>query len=473
MKVTLNWLKEYVDFDWSAEELAERLTRLGPEVEGVEKRGGEFDGIVVAQVLTREKHPNAATLSVCRVQDGRGERQIVCGAANFQPGDKVPLILPGASLPAAPGEKPLTIKVGKIRGVESHGMLCSPKEVGLAEDADGLMILPPGARLGQPLAEFLGRASSDVVFELEVTSNRPDLNSVIGIAREIAALTGLPLHLPEIRPVESGPPVAGLVCVQLDAPDLCPRYTARVFRGVKIGPSHAWLRARLEMVGLRPVNNVVDATNYVMLEFGQPLNAFDYHRLAKGPDGRRVAGGARSFRGHRPAQTLRGVAGPGRGRLPSTLPTGVRVGKSGTAPARTLRRCARQLPRRTWPGRLNRWPAGHERSAVDRSVALALEGYAARFGEPLPPPLLRQRQRTSAADPGHGADFFRRPRLGRCVAVVGGGRAAADPRTEVRPCIRGRSRRSRQTFALPVQPLLEVRPGGRAPTRCLNTLPPL
>jgi phenylalanyl-tRNA synthetase beta chain len=285
MKVTLNWLKQYVDFDGPAEELAERLTMLGLEVERVEKLAGEFDGIVVAQVLTREKHPNADKLSVCRVHDGRGERQIVCGATNFQPGDKVPLILPGASLPAAPGEKPVTIKVGKIRGVESHGMLCSPKELGLAEDASGLMILPPDAPVGQPLAEFLGRSGGDVVFDLEVTPNRPDLNSVIGIAREIAAVTGRPLRLPEIRLVETDPPAAHLVRVQLDAPDLCPRYTARVIRGVKIGPSPAWLRALLEKVGLRPINNVVDATNYVMLETGQPLHAFDYHLLAKGPDG--------------------------------------------------------------------------------------------------------------------------------------------------------------------------------------------
>ncbi len=285
MKVTLNWLKQYVDYDGTAEELAERLTMLGLEVENVEKLAGEFDGIVVAQILSREKHPNADKLSVCRVHDGRGERQIVCGATNFQPGDKVPLILPGACLPAAPGEKPVLIKVGKIRGVESHGMLCSAKELGLAEDASGLMILPADARVGQPFAEFLGRAGGDVVFDLEVTPNRPDLNSVIGIAREIAALTGRALRLPEIRLVETDPPAAHLVRVQLDAPDLCPRYTARVIRGVKIGPSPAWLRALLEKVGLRSINNVVDATNYVMLETGQPLHAFDYHLLAKGPDG--------------------------------------------------------------------------------------------------------------------------------------------------------------------------------------------
>ncbi len=167
MNVTLNWLKTYVDFDWSADELAERLTMLGLEVEGVNRLAGEFEGIVVAQVLTRDKHPNADKLSLCRVFDGQGERQIVCGAQNFQAGDKVPLILPGHSLPSKPDEPPFTIKVGKIRGVESHGMLCSPKELGLAEDALGLMILRADAPVGQPFAAYLGRTPGDVVYDLD------------------------------------------------------------------------------------------------------------------------------------------------------------------------------------------------------------------------------------------------------------------------------------------------------------------
>src|SRR5579859_3876485 len=161
MKVTLNWLKQYVDFDWSPEQLAERLTMLGVEVEHVQKLGGEFDGIVVAQVLTRDKHPNADKLSLCRVNDGKGERQIVCGAHNFKAGDKVPLILPGASLPAKPGEPPSQIKVGKIRGVESQGMLCSPQELGLPDAVDGLLILKPESKVGQPFAEYLGRSGRD------------------------------------------------------------------------------------------------------------------------------------------------------------------------------------------------------------------------------------------------------------------------------------------------------------------------
>jgi phenylalanyl-tRNA synthetase beta chain len=284
MKVTLNWLKQYVDFEWSPEELSERLTMLGIEVEGVQKLGGEFSGIVVAQVVTRDKHPNADKLSICRVNDGQGERQIVCGAQNFKAGDKVPLILPGNSLPAKPGQPPFTIKVGKIRGVESHGMMCSPQELGLPDQVDGLLILREDARVGQPFGEYLGRAGSDVVYDLEITPNRPDLNSVIGIAREISALTGNPLRLPSVEcPEASGGTQAkteDLVAVRIEDQELCPRYTARVVRGVKVGPSPDWLRSALEKLGLRSINNVVDVTNYVMIETGQPLHAFDYHLLS-------------------------------------------------------------------------------------------------------------------------------------------------------------------------------------------------
>lgn len=293
MKVTLNWLRQYVEFNWSPEGLTERLTMLGLEVEGVSKLGGEFAGIVVAQVLTRDKHPNADKLSVCRVHDGTGERQIVCGAQNFKAGDKVPLILPGATLPLKPGDKePFTIRVGKIRNVESHGMMCSHEELGIDPEAighrreDGLLILREDARAGQSFAEYLGRSGSDVVYDLEVTPNRPDLNSVIGVAREIAALTGNPLRQPATDCPESAETTAELVRVRLDAPDLCPRYTARVIRGVKVGPSPDWLRSTLEKVGLRSINNVVDVSNFVMLETGQPLHAFDYHLLAKNASGK-------------------------------------------------------------------------------------------------------------------------------------------------------------------------------------------
>jgi phenylalanyl-tRNA synthetase beta chain len=283
MKVTLNWLRQYVQFDGSPEELANHLTMLGLEVEGVQKLGGEMEGIVVAQVITRDKHPNADKLSVCRVNDGRGERMIVCGAQNFQAGDKVPLILPGSTLPAKAGQPPLTIKVGKIRGVESQGMLCSPDELGLPDKIDGLLILRPDAVVGQPFAEYLGRQGSDVVYDLEITPNRPDWNSVIGIAREISALTGNVLRLPEIHiaPAQLASEATDKwLAVRIQEPELCPRYTARIIRGVKVGPSPDWLRSNLEKCGIRSINNVVDVTNFVMLEIGQPLHAFDYHLLS-------------------------------------------------------------------------------------------------------------------------------------------------------------------------------------------------
>jgi len=277
MKISLNWLKNYVDFNWSTEELAERLTMLGVEVEGVEKRTGDFEGVVVAQILASDKHPNADKLSVCRVADGRGERQIVCGAKNYQVGDKVPLALPGCTLPTPAGAPPFTIKVSKMRGVESQGMLCSAKELGLAEDAEGLLILPAGAQVGQSLAAHLGRAAGDVIYDLEITPNRPDLNSFIGIAREVSAGTGNPLKVPDfVLAVQADVSVRGLVDVRLEDAELCPRYTARLVRGVKVGPSPDWLKAALESIGLRSINNVVDVTNFVLMESGQPLHAFDY-----------------------------------------------------------------------------------------------------------------------------------------------------------------------------------------------------
>jgi phenylalanyl-tRNA synthetase beta chain len=304
MKLTLNWLKQYVDFDWSPEQLAERLTMLGLEVEGVHKTGGEFDGIVVAQILTRDPVPGSDKLSVCKVNDGKGERVIICGAQNHKPGDKVPLILPNFALPLKPGDKePFVIKERKVFGITSHGMMCSPQELGLPDKMDGLLILPADAKVGQPFAEYLGRTGGDVVFDLEITPNRSDWNSVIGIAREIAAVTGNKLKMPDVS--EGGAPrrpdseanlgargtrpsekTADLVSVRLDDPDLCPRYTARVVKGVKIGPSPDWLKSTLEKVGIRSINNVVDVTNYVMLEIGQPLHAFDYHLIAKGKDGK-------------------------------------------------------------------------------------------------------------------------------------------------------------------------------------------
>src|SRR5580704_9425062 len=199
MKVTLNWLKQYVDFAWSPEELSERLTMIGIEVEGVQKLGGEFEGIVVAQILTRDSVPGSDKLSVCKVNDGTKERTIICGAQNHKPGDKVPLILPNFALPLKPGDKePFVIKERKVFGITSQGMMCSPQELGLPDQIDGLLILSTDAKIGQPFAEYLGRPAGDVAYDLEITPNRPDLNSVIGIAREISAVTGNPLTLPNL-----------------------------------------------------------------------------------------------------------------------------------------------------------------------------------------------------------------------------------------------------------------------------------
>jgi phenylalanyl-tRNA synthetase beta chain len=304
MKVTRNWLKQYVDFDWSPEQLAERLTMLGLEAEGVHKIGGEFEGIVVAQILTRDPVPGSDKLSVCKVNDGKGERVIICGAQNHKVGDKVPLILPNFALPLKPGEKePFVIKERKVFGITSHGMMCSPQELGLLDKVDGILILPADAPVGKPFAEYLGRSGGDVVYDLEITPNRPDWNSVIGIAREIAAVTGNKLKLPNVS--EGGAPrrpdsnensgargtrpsenVDDLVSIRIEDTELCPRYTARVIKSVKIGPSPDWLRSSLEKVGIRSINNVVDVTNYVLMETGHPLHAFDYHLIAKGKDGK-------------------------------------------------------------------------------------------------------------------------------------------------------------------------------------------
>lgn len=271
MKFTYNWLKQYVDFPWSPQELAEKLTFAGIEVEDVVTLGGKIpEQVVVAEILSSDKHPNADKLSVCRVNDGTGERQIVCGAKNYKVGDKVPLALPGAAMAAG-----FTIKESKLRGVMSQGMMCSAEELGLPKGEDGLLILPVDAPLGTKFAEYVG--PGDTVYDIEVTPNRPDWLSVIGIAREIGALTGNLLKLPES--VAAGTPLLPDT-VKVEAPDLCLRYTARMIRGVKIGPSPAWLKQILEKVGLRSINNVVDITNYVMLESGHPLHAFDFNLLA-------------------------------------------------------------------------------------------------------------------------------------------------------------------------------------------------
>ena len=282
MKCTENWLKEYVATDLSAEEIAARLTMLGLEVDAVESLAAGLDGVCVARVVEVVRHPNADRLSLCQVDDGSGTlRPVVCGAPNVRPGLFTSLALPGAVLPGD-----FKIKKSKIRGEVSEGMLCAERELGLAApgtDSGGIMELDPAQfprmRPGMPLAELLGL--NDAMIEVDLTPNRPDCTAVVGLAREVAGAAGLPLRRPQVKLVElaGGPDLP--FQIKVEAPD-CRRYSARLLRGVKIGPSPWWLRQRLLAVGLRPINNVVDVTNYVMMELGQPLHAFDFDRLAGG-----------------------------------------------------------------------------------------------------------------------------------------------------------------------------------------------
>ena len=275
MNVTLNWLKAYIDFEFSPSELADRLTMLGVEVESVKHLGTELEGVIVGSVTSIRPHPNADKLVLCQVDTGETEElQIVCGAPNAREGMLAPVATIGATLPVG-----LTIKRAKLRGETSQGMLCSEKELGLSGDAAGLMELSTDIPLGTPLSEALGL--DDVVFELEITPNRPDCLSLIGVAREIRAETGNPLKLPTVDPQESDINIRDLTSVTIDAPDLCPRYAARVIQGVKVTESPAWLQQRLESVGIGVINNIVDVTNFVLMEYGQPLHAFDYHKLAE------------------------------------------------------------------------------------------------------------------------------------------------------------------------------------------------
>jgi phenylalanyl-tRNA synthetase beta chain len=286
MNVSLSWLRDFVELPATTQELVNLLTLAGVEVEAVIQRGADIPSVVVAKILESVQHPNADRLSVAKVDSGSGEiHQIVCGAKNYKVGDKVPLALPGAVLPGD-----FKIKVGKLRGVESQGMMCSAKELGLGEGHEGLLILAPDAPLGAPLSQLF---PADVILELEITPNRPDLLSHYGIAREIAALRGVAL---KAAPFSHTTPTIDGNRLSIDAPvDLCPVYSARRIRGVKVGPSPDWLRTRLESIGIRSINNIVDVTNYVMMEMGQPLHAFDEARLTDGEIHVRTAAAGESF----------------------------------------------------------------------------------------------------------------------------------------------------------------------------------
>ncbi len=274
MIVTYNWLKEFVDFEANPDELAALLTMLGLEVESMEKLGDGLDDVVVALVEEKRQHPNADKLSLCRVNNGTEVLDVVCGAQNFKQGDTVVLAQTGAILPGD-----FKIKRSKIRGEESCGMLCSDKELGLAEESAGIIVLTPGiAPLGTPVFTALGL--KDTIFEIGLTPNRSDCLSLIGIARDIAAKLDIKINYPSISLVEGPEKTDAVIGVTIKDPELCPRYAARYISGCTISPSPQWLVKRLAAIGIRSINNVVDVTNLIMMELGQPLHAFDCLRLS-------------------------------------------------------------------------------------------------------------------------------------------------------------------------------------------------
>ena len=286
MRVSLEWLKELVPIGLPVEKLTERLDMTGTKVEAVLVVGESLDGVVVGQVITKHPHPQADKLWVTTVDIGAPRHlDIVCGASNFEAGDKVAVATVGAILPGGQ-----VIKRAKLRGVVSEGMMASARELATGSDASGLLILPPDAPVGTAFSEYQGMA--DTVLDLEITPNRPDCLCVAGVAREVGAVLDERSAWPARIPPESGIPASELVTVTIDDPALCPRYTVRVIKGVEIGPSPAWLVRRLAASGARPINNVVDATNYVMFLLGQPLHAFDADTLAV--DDGRIAIGVRA-----------------------------------------------------------------------------------------------------------------------------------------------------------------------------------
>jgi len=282
MKVSFKWLQEYVDIDITPEELADKLTNAGVTVEYIEHLNKGLTGVVVGEVLEAVKHPNAEKLSLCQVTTGGDNHfQVVCGAPNVRTGQRVPFALVGAELPGG-----LKIKKAKLRGTESQGMICSAQELGINEDGltsdqkEGILDLDPTAPLGVDIIEYL--KLDDCILEFDLTPNRSDCLSVINIAKEVASLLGKKVKFPEIKFSEIDKKAEDLAVVEIKDPNLCRRYVAKIIEGVEIKPSPQWLQHKLRCAGMRPINNVVDITNYILMEMGQPLHAFDYNYLNQG-----------------------------------------------------------------------------------------------------------------------------------------------------------------------------------------------
>jgi phenylalanyl-tRNA synthetase beta chain len=281
MKVSQNWLKQYISFKFTPEQFTEKLSMLGLEVESYEDLSKKYDKFVVGEVLERVKHPNADRLSVCKVNLGSIVQEVVCGAPNVAAGQKVAVALVGAVIPHnqhCDDVKPFILERAKIRGVESNGMICSEQELGLGKDASGVLVLDAAAKTGTPLAKYLGQ--TDTIYEIGITPNRSDCLSHIGVAREIGVLVNKKIKNPKVILKENKTPASKYAKIEILDKEKCPRYSARVLRNIKIGPSPKWLQDILSSVGVRPINNVVDVTNYVLMETGHPLHAFDYDKLS-------------------------------------------------------------------------------------------------------------------------------------------------------------------------------------------------
>ncbi|MDD2624732.1 MAG: phenylalanine--tRNA ligase subunit beta, partial [Candidatus Riflebacteria bacterium] len=273
MKILLSWLKDYIDINESPETIAEALTMSGLEVEGIVQPAKNLTNVVVGKILTKSPHPDADKLSLCTVDVNKGmPLQIVCGAQNMKEGDKVPVALLGAKLPSG-----FEISRAKIRGIESFGMMCSKRELGLSEEHGGLYILDENVEIGCDIVEVL--KLDEVIFDISITANRGDALSHLGIARELSAVFNLPLKRDPLCDESGKDSIKDYISVEILNSDLCPRYGARLVKNVKVAPSPEWMQNRLEKAGIHPINNVVDVTNYVLLDIGHPMHAFDYEKV--------------------------------------------------------------------------------------------------------------------------------------------------------------------------------------------------